>query len=82
MGESIYDYSQVGVWNWIFLAYFFGVMATFVLALVSIDDISYAKGKKFSWSAFTIVIIFALFSWFGFLALVKFESKHPPTNPY
>lgn len=71
-------YQSPTLWNWIFLIYFFGVMATFVYALIAMDDIVFSKRKKFSWSAMGLVLFFAIFSWFGFVALMKFESKNPP----
>jgi len=69
-------YYQLTGWGWVGLLYFFGVLITFMYAMFTMDDLIYSKRKKFSWGALLIVLFFAAFSWFGFVAISKFDNKH------
>ncbi|MBN1183449.1 MAG: hypothetical protein JXB49_14245 [Bacteroidales bacterium] len=73
-------YQQPTFWSWVFLIYFFGVIATCLYAIVTMDDLSFSKGKKFNWSSMLMVIFLSAFSWFGFTALIKFDTKHPTND--
>jgi hypothetical protein len=69
-------YYQIHGWGWLWFAYFLGILVTFMYAVFTMDDITFSKKKKFSWSAMLIALIFTAFSWFGFAALMKFDKKN------
>jgi len=69
-------YYQVTGWSWVGLIYFFGVLITSMYAVFTMDDLTFSKKKKFSWSAWVIALILTAFSWFGFVALLKFGDKN------
>ena len=71
-------YYQIHGWGWFWLVYFFGLLITFMAAVLTMDDITFSKKKKFSWSAVVVALIFTAFSWFGLIALIKFGDKNSP----
>lgn len=73
-----YQAYQIHGWGWFWLVYFFGLLITFMAAVLTMDDITFSKKKKFSWSAVIVALIFTAFSWFGLIALIKFGDRNPP----
>jgi len=77
MQEPYYDLTTGG---WLGLIYFFGVLIAFMMSVFVLDDFAFSKKKKFSWGAFILIIFFSAFSWFGLIAMIKFDSKHNNTS--
>ena len=45
-------------------------------AVFTMDELTFSKRKKFSWSAWVIALILTAFSWFGLIAIIKFGDKN------
>ena len=73
-------YYTINGWGWVFIIYFFGTLISFMVSIFTIDDFTFSKKKKFSWGAFFLILLFAAFSWFGLIAMIKFDNKHNNTN--
>ena len=69
-------YYQIHGWGWVWLVYFFGLLITFMAAVFTMNDLTFSKRKKFSWSAWVIALILTAFSWFGLIAIIKFGDKN------
>jgi hypothetical protein len=76
MVEQELGYATMTSWGWVFMIYFFGVLLAFCVSVFTFDDLTFSKRKKFTLGAMLLAIFFALFSWFGLIALIKFDNKH------